>query len=460
MRIICWHSCSEPARDAAEAARLLAGRFGDTVQLLEAAPDRSATLITPARAAALRVHAAGDANGGAAVATATATATAAPPLEIAPEVVEGPLEDCIRHVAAPGQTRLIVVPWADGAAAHVWLRPTPVQQIALSAPVPTLIVRDAAPLAAWARGQRRLRVWCAHDLTASCDHVLQTVREFCSAAPCDIVVAHVYRPLQQSARLGLPAHPTQGCEHQIQRILRHDLEERVQRFLGGLTADIRVCPARLQRDQSVLELARQEHADLIVAGTHQRHGLDRLTHPLSVSRALLRSAPANVLLVPTLPERPVRRVAAISRVLVATDLTPEGDQAVPHGYALLPYGGELRLLHVVHPLALPGGEFDDGISRKASHARHVAVLQEAENRLRELALGEDDAPGVATDVEVAEHREPAIAIAQAAERFRADVVCLAAQETSGVFDHLFKSQLRTVMARTHRPLLIVHPPSP
>jgi nucleotide-binding universal stress UspA family protein len=216
----------------------------------------------------------------------------------------------------------------------------------------------------------------------------------------------------------------------------------------------------IRRDHALLEMAKHERADLVVAGTHQRHGLERLSHPLSMSRTLLRFAPTNVLLVPESRAVPLRPRGAVSRVLVATDLSWASNQAVPHGYALLPHGGTLRLLHVVHPLALPGGEFDQGIARSLTRTRHASVLQQCEQELRALTLEEADAPGVVSEIEIVEHREPAVAIAQAAERFGADVVCLAAHEADSVFGRIFKSHIQSLLAKSSRPLLIVHPPTP
>jgi nucleotide-binding universal stress UspA family protein len=302
-------------------------------------------------------------------------------------------------------------------------------------------------------------VLCTHDLSPTADDALAFLRQLSGVAACEIVVVHAHRPVQEGMRLGLGPTSADACEATVGRILRRELEERVQRLLGGET-EIRLYPSDLDPGQAVLGLLDDEKFDLVVAGTHQRHGIDRWSHPVSLSRALLRSASANVLLVPRARvTRPVPG-GGIARVLVATDLSWESNQAVPQGYAMLPRGGTLRLLHVVHPRALPNGEFDHGLSRRASQARHLEVLHESKARLQALALGETDAPGVTTEIEVVEHAQPAVAITQAAERFGADVVCLAPRQRESVASRLFKSQLRAVMAGTNRSLLIVPPPSP
>jgi nucleotide-binding universal stress UspA family protein len=286
------------------------------------------------------------------------------------------------------------------------------------------------------------------------------VKELARTGDCEIVVVHAHRPLEEGAKLGWRTDRADECESTVQQILHRELQERVRRILGGLPADVRLYPSNRDRAHAVLEFLERECFDLVVAGTHQRQGIDRLSHPVSLSRALLRSAPSNVLLVPRAQAIQPLPGGGISRVLVATDLTWDSNQAVSHGYGMLPRGGVLRLLHVVHPRALPNGEFDQGISRRASRALLACSTSECWARLAALALGGTDAPGVTTEFEVVEHAQPAVAIAQAAERFGADVICMASHQPDSVFGRLFKTQIQAVMAKTDRTLLIVHPSSP
>src|SRR5690606_29030313 len=96
----------------------------------------------------------------------------------------------------------------------------------------------------------------------------------------------------------------------------------------------------------LLELAEAERVDLIVMGTHHRQGLARLS---SVAAVTLHHSHSSVAIVP-LPEPDLftsKEVPCIRRVLIATDLSPLSNFAVPFGYALLgERGGEVCLLHV------------------------------------------------------------------------------------------------------------------
>jgi nucleotide-binding universal stress UspA family protein len=205
----------------------------------------------------------------------------------------------------------------------------------------------------------------------------------------------------------------------------------------------------------LIAMANEEQADLIVTGTHQRHGLERIFQ-MSVSRALLRHAPVSVLVVPGNREGLETPPASPRRVLAATDFSDAGNDAVRHAYSLLGAGGIVHLLHVTHPQALPGGEFEHGVGTRESATRHAEHLQSCAARLRALVPADASTRGIITEVEVAEHRTPAAAIAQAAERVGADVVCLGTHGVPRVLTALSGSVAQKVMNRSHRPLLVVH----
>jgi nucleotide-binding universal stress UspA family protein len=118
----------------------------------------------------------------------------------------------------------------------------------------------------------------------------------------------------------------------------------------------------------------------------------------------------------------------------------------------------LHLVHILHPHALPGGEFLQATADPAftqAHAHHAASLVA---RLRALLPEGAEARGVATNVEVVPHRNPATGILQAAERAGADVICVGTHGGTGRFDTLLGSVAQQVVAQSQRPVLVV--PSP
>jgi nucleotide-binding universal stress UspA family protein len=83
-----------------------------------------------------------------------------------------------------------------------WLIGNIAERIAETSPVPTLVVRDAAPFAAWARGERPLKVFVGADFTASSDAALRWVAELQQLGPVEVIAGYVDWPPEEAARLG------------------------------------------------------------------------------------------------------------------------------------------------------------------------------------------------------------------------------------------------------------------
>ena len=154
--------------------------------------------------------------------------------------------------------------------------------LAESSPVPTLVVHSAAPFAEWARGGRSLRVLVAADLVRESGAVIRWVNELRRIAPCDATVAHVIRGPGEGER----------------DLIEAEMKESVGALWGGENTAIRVLLGTVRVHHRIIAAAREARADLLVIGTHQRHGVERWLHP-SVSRAVLRHSPLSVVCVPS-----------------------------------------------------------------------------------------------------------------------------------------------------------------
>ena len=93
-------------------------------------------------------------------------------------------------------------------------------------------------------------------------------------------------------------------------------------------------------------MASQQKVDLVVVGTHRRHGLDRLRFG-SVSRTVLHHANVAVAVIPPAEDRKRLPIPKLDRVLVATDFSDLGNKAVGYGCAILRRGGALKLVHIM-----------------------------------------------------------------------------------------------------------------
>jgi len=222
----------------------------------------------------------------------------------------------------------------------------------------------------------------------------------------------------------------------VQRVLLRELGEHVKALGGDNTIDVRVVPSWGRVDAELLDTAHRENVHLVVVGTHQRHGVNRLWLG-SVSRGVLRHANPNVAVVPAEKQAVSLTVPEVRRVLVSTDLSEIGNRAIVHACSVLPHGGTVCLLHV-----LEGG---------GSAVR----LRDAEIELRKLVPPDAARRGIHTTFEIVKEKDVAQAIYRAAERFGADVICIASHGRTGLLRSLLGSVAQAVVARSTRPVLLI-----
>ncbi len=453
-RIICGTDFSENAQQAARAAAAIAKRLNAPVLLVHALdfPSYAAKskagvfrVVTTSRRKSLHQEAESNRKAGARVEVQMHTGCA---------------DEALAELAHQGPTRLVVVASLGRRGAGRWLLGSVSERTAERATVPTLVVRDAAPFEAWTSGKRPLKVFVAFNFTVTSEAALRWVKELQAIGPCDVVVGYVDWPPEQRARLGgAGALPLLGNPPDVQTVLERDARARVVNLLGEIPFRLRVEANWGRPDTRLAEMAKEEGSDLIVVGSHQYRGFERLWHT-SVSRGLLHSAAMSVAVVPlsTPEKRGAGMAPPVRRVLVTTDFSELANHAIPHVYTLLRGGGTVHLAYVMHPQELPGGEILQGPPDRRFEARHAKHVQACAEKLRSLIPAEASASGVNTQVEVVEHRAVAEAIGQVAERLGADVICLGTHGGSGLSKALLGSVAQKVMAHSKRPLLVVRPP--
>jgi nucleotide-binding universal stress UspA family protein len=305
---------------------------------------------------------------------------------------------------------------------------------------PTVVVRDAASLINWTRRKAALRVLVGCDFSPSSDQAICWALNLKSISSCEIVVAHVNRMAEESYRLGV----TEGLSltenaPAVQRVLERELADRVQALGGNGKARLVVAPSWGRIDAALLDMARSERIDLVVLGTHHRHAMARIWLG-SVSRAMLRHAVMNVAIVPeaAAAEQKAQRIPQVRRVLVATDLSEIANRAIPHAFSILSQGGAVCLLHVV-----------EGERNKS------AALDTVRSALRQLIPPEAADRGIKATIEVVQHTDVPEAVSQAAERFGADIICIASHGRTGLLRTLLGSVAQAVIARSSRPVFLV-----
>lgn len=375
-------------------------------------------------------------------------------------ILSGKADDGLVDRAKPALCRLVVVASLGKRGAARWLLGSVSEHTAERAPVPTLVVRDAAPIEAWTRGERSLKVFVAFNFTVTAETALCWVKELLSIGACEIVVGFVDWLPEQRARLGGTGPlALVGNPPEVQSVLERELKARVTELLGSTVFRTRIEANWGRPDARLAEMAKEERADLIVCGSHQYRGFERMWHT-SASRGLLHRAAMNVAIVPltTAKPRSAGIARSVQRVLVSTDFSDLANEVIPHAYSLVHQGGVVHLVHVIDPHEMRGGVYLKGpIDRRfeSAHAKHAKACA---RKLRALIPPEALSRGIASEIEVAEHREAATGILQAAERLDADVICLGTHGGSGLMKSLLGSVTQKVMALGTRPLLVVRPP--
>jgi nucleotide-binding universal stress UspA family protein len=358
--------------------------------------------------------------------------------EVEAIVAAGVPDDGVVDRAERADARMIVLASASSSAFDRWTLGSVSERVAESAWVPTLVVREPAPLEAWAQGGKPLRIFIGADFTDQSDAAMSWAAQLREIGPCDYTIGFVDRPAGERARR--PAHNrlTAAEEHDATAALTRELHARASGILPGQTVHVRVLPAAGRVDKHLLELATEANADLIVVGTHQWRGLSRLRHA-SLSRRILHAARVNVACVPAhhVVSAASPHISRAHRVLVVTDLSPHDSVAVPYAFSMLAHGGTASFLHIVKQGA------------------------DVEPKLRQLqALIPTDAPaaGFQVTTEVVAHDNPAAAISDAAHRHQADLICIGAHDfATGPANHLGTTTL-AVLTHSACPVLVVSTP--
>lgn len=364
-------------------------------------------------------------------------------VEIEPLVLQGadPVQALVSFLRDETPA-LVVVASATKSPLDRWALGSFSERLAQSAPIPTLVVKDPAPFRSWSWAETRLRILGALDLKTDSDGALRWLRGLGFVGPYDLIPCYVvWRPRvpgePMSAPANLPAAELDRAQRELRKQVRDHLGEEFQEVTVRVThRDVASC---------LVDVAREKKAQLVVVGTHQRHGVNLQFHG-SVSRALLRESGLNVLCVPTQAKFDPRdaHIPQFHRVLVATDFSELGNAAIPFACAICCLGGLVKVVHIMRP------------SRR-SKAGGASSARALRDQLRDLIPAEMGARGQPTEVGIVEEGDVARGICAEAERFGADVVCLSSHGM-GASRALQGSVTKAVLSRIRRPVFVVRRP--
>jgi nucleotide-binding universal stress UspA family protein len=442
MRVVCGTDFSERCDEAGLVGALLAQRSGGDLTLVHALDTRS-VLLGPAGILDTLDRAARD-----------ALAQAAEPLRqtgasVSVELPAGWPDEALLAEARRRDGALLIMPAIgrrDGAGVRLGKT---CERALRRTESPMLVMRDAAPLLAWLRGERPLRMLIAYDFTPQADAAVLFAEQLVALGACHLMAAFVDDPEREAARMGLLDSPDRSQEH-----LRNEIARRLGRAVPSLPIEVVISAHDGDPAARLAHLAEREHADLVIVGSHQRGAVERLFTG-SVALDLLRDSSTNVLVVPGAGAAPVTRLQpTVRRILVATDLSPIGNRAFDYALAIAPPDGEVIVVHAISPNLMRGGQF--GRRSYASFAaEHRAVVEERRAELEALL---PKAPGGRTlRAEIIEHDLAERAIIEAIEREAPDLVCVGTLGRTGVRAAVLGSTAQALVRECRRPLLLVQP---
>ena len=378
--------------------------------------------------------------------------------KVSTELLEGhPEAELLRVAQRPGSRLLVMTSRRHLTVSRV-LMGSVSERTAESSPIPTLIIRDEKPFVAWAEGRRSLNVFIAADFTASAEGAMGWVKELRRIGSCNVVAGYVDFPLEARGRLGLESVASiWENPPELQRVLERDLRRKLSEVLGDTSARVRVQAGWGAPEFNLIQIAHEERADLLLVGTHQRHGWSRLFHS-SVSRGILHYAPISVACVPVSAAKAVAHIPEYHRVLVATDLSALSNHTISSAYSVLFHGGVVRLVHVVPPFSAAKRLIEPKGRKGFTRRGYQKLVDDLSRKLCSLVPEEATESGIQTDVAVLQSRDAADTICQDAERFGANLICIGSHGRSGLAAAALGSVAQKVISHSRRPVLVVRGP--
>lgn len=145
------------------------------------------------------------------------------------------------------------------------------------------------------------------------------------------------------------------------------------------------------------------------------------------------------------------------KLLVVTDLSPLGNAAVPHAYAILAErGGTVILCHVIDTEGTPDSLYAQPMPGKSLSEQRAGLREALFSSLEALVPEEARAEEkVTTEVRVVDARSVYEAICQEAANLEVDLVVMASHGYSGLKHMLLGSVAEHVVRSADRPILIV-----
>lgn len=428
MTIVCGTDFSNPARDAVAIAETLACRSRQDLLLIHSVVELPCgpvpTDVEPVRAALsnmLESEAAAIRKSGIAVTART--------------VVGWPEEQIVEAARESNATMIVLGAVGHGRGLH-WLIGSVAERVALTTPVPLLLVRDRKPLDSWLAGNESLQVILATDFSPVSDFALEWLPTLTKFGSCDVTLAYAANPVAEYVRLDLPGPIHRRKLHPVVAdVLQREMHKRETRLLLGGAIRTRVSLTLDAPGVEIARLAGEGKSGMVVVGANQRSALERAWHR-STGRDVIHHSTTNVLSVPFhTPDEQFRALErpAVRTILAATDFSPCGNRAVAWAMGVAQAGATVVIFNA---------------------AEHPEARVKASAELAQIDRPASWPACVKIAVEVADDGDVAKSIWSAAQRAGADLIVVGAHGHAPL-QFVLGSVAREVLALSTKPVLVV-----
>jgi nucleotide-binding universal stress UspA family protein len=454
--IVCATDFSPEAASALVWAATMARRDGGHVDLVHVLPpgpeDRRLMVFDTVEFDAEQVGAATDR-----LREAARKAAAEFGVSVRPQILRGESHESILKHAREEEARMIVMGAGGLGAVDRLVLGSVAERTLRSADRPVVLVPREGSAGVWSGGPtvppRAARVVAAMGDSEDAA-IVRFVSGLRRESACDVTFLHLYWPIGEYARLGL--HGRRDLFAPDPDVVKN-LEPRLLAQTNGLpgtgAVNLEIRPAWGEPASNLLVAVEDREADLLVVGAHQRKGIAGV-FTSSIAQRLARHARyVPIAVIPA--DRTAAKASSLPRlhtVLAVTDLSPLGNSAVPHAFALVRgAGGVVELCHV-HERSLPSPAYAyDAPGGRITEIESARVLKE----LRGLVPAEAQSMGIASHASVIDGGKPAEAIVQAAERLDVDAIVLASHGRGGLTRTVLGSVASEVVQRARRPVYVV-----
>jgi nucleotide-binding universal stress UspA family protein len=223
------------------------------------------------------------------------------------------------------------------------------------------------------------------------------------------------------------------------RLSTESLAEMQHEFAAAGIPTQTVIPEDHKPHTALLRLARKNDADLIVAGTHSKWGLERLVLG-STAEQLIRNATCPVLTVGPNAQQPQDGPLVFRRIIYATDFSAHAAKAAIFALSFAQdSGAHIYLCHIA----------------KADESNQEAVSHDAEFNAALTKLIPESVYEWCSPETVVRHGQPAKAILDLAHKVHADLIVLGARNSSFWLTHVEHGLTPDLLAEARCPVMTV-----